>query len=255
MHQGALPRGIRGRNVREDEEDPMSIPGSRNPKMVLAVAAAIVGLLETGCDSQEVLDAFGADVPLHLEVTPPALTLEVDRSASLGARLNGSTVDAGGLGWLSDNPQVATVDATGRVTCVGVGTARITATLDNPGANDASAGATVNCVGPRLIALDTDSIRQVHVVGQSPCPDRVGQFTIANRSTRPVTVEVDLGAMAPLRSSVRRVRLGPDQSAVVELDFDCSVRSSFQAQATVTATDDDGRTQTATVAVEVTVQG
>jgi hypothetical protein len=225
----------------------------RRWRVATGLLAALTIVTGVACDSKAVLDAFGADVIPRLEIAPKELSLEVGRTAFLMPRLAGQVISGTIPQWSSSDPDVAVVDASGNVTCIGVGTATIFATIDRSGDEDSVGFTQVTCVAPRLIELSLDEIRHVHVIGESPCPDAVGDFTITNRGSRQVTVDVDPGSPA-LRAGVSRVQLQPGESVVVALLFDCSSPASFRADVTVTATEGEGVAQVETVGVEVTVQ-
>ena len=74
-------------------------------------------------------------LPATLSLLPDALTFEaVGDTATLLAAVadaNGHTIPGGAVGWASDDPSVATVDAGGLVTAVRPGLTAVTATLDS----------------------------------------------------------------------------------------------------------------------------
>lgn len=102
-------------------------------KNVFFALFAIVALAFVGCEPQ--VEA----VDYTLAITTPELTMELDGTQKLTAVITPATT-AYSIVWSSDNEEVATVNASGIVTGVGVGTATITATLNVP-EGDTSVGA------------------------------------------------------------------------------------------------------------------
>jgi hypothetical protein len=209
---------------------------------------ALVGLLGAACPPPSpTAEAMGAD-GLPLELSPTGVSVDVGASTVLMPRLDGTPLEADAPSWSTSDPGVAIVDGVGNVTCVGPGTATITASLEG-----AKGTSTVTCIAVTLIRLSETRLVYEHEVGRSPCPDIVGEFTVTNFSDEPVVVEAVSGNPA-LRVLVTSLRLEPGQSLSVRVLFDCSTRTSFEADVTVRASTDGGpsRSQTAVVPVMVT---
>jgi hypothetical protein len=214
---------------------------------------ALVGLLGAACPPPSpTAAAMGADGPPRLDLSPTAVSVDVGASTVLMPRLDGSPFAADAPSWSTSDPGVAIVDGMGNVTCVGPGTATITASLEGAG-QPAGATSRVTCIAVTLIRLSETRLAYEHEVGRSPCPDIVGEFTVTNTSDEPVVVEAVSGNSA-LRVLVNGLRLEPGQSLSVRVLFDCSRRTSFEADVTVRASTDGGssRSQTAVVPVMVT---
>jgi len=224
---------------------------ARGAAFAVLVLTGVLGL--TACDGEEVLDFLSVDLTPRLDLVPPAVSMRVGLSAPLTPRLEGTALSGEIPSWSTSDPQVATVDAAGNVTCVGPGTATITALIDQSGPDDSVGRATVTCLAPPLLELDVARLELEHVVGQSGCPDSLEPFSVTNPGTVPVVVEVASGNPA-LRASTGSVRLEPGQTALVELLFDCSTRTSFSTTVDVTATADDGSSEVASVDVTVTIR-
>ena len=73
-----------------------------------------------------------ADEPVSVTLDKSELALTLDGSAELKATVTNGAADAS-VTWSSDNPGVATVDTTGKVTAVSAGAAVITATYTPAG--------------------------------------------------------------------------------------------------------------------------
>lgn len=89
---------------------------------LLACATLFVGCKETPVNPGGGSDGF------VVKVAPTELTLEKGATHKLTAVVTPSSSKA--IEWTSDNPEVATVNASGIVEAVGLGTATITATID-----------------------------------------------------------------------------------------------------------------------------
>lgn len=219
--------------------------------MALAMAAMAGGI---ACDADDVLRAIGIDTVARLDLMPQSTTLFVGQRTSFTARLNGSLLIPGeSTTWRSSDPAVATVDSAGNVTCVGPGTASISAVIDRPGPDDSGDTASVTCVEPQLVELSTARVEYRHSKSQNLCPDAAGGFSITNRSSGTVTLALTSSHPA-LSPSAAGARLAPGETLMVDLRFDCSTLGSFVSQLTIAATADSGSVQTAVLPVAVTIE-
>jgi hypothetical protein len=230
----------------------MSRLGSLERSLIGAVlmAGALAG---AGCDGQDFSSPFDPDGTPRLLLAPTSLTMEVGQMSSVFARLGDTGIEAATAAWSSSDPFVATVDQQGKVTCVGTGSALITAVVPDPaGGEDLRDSLGVTCNAPPPFRIDVDSFRHRHVIGQSPCPDPVGDVTISNPTGAQVAVEI-ASSHPGLTISRQNASLRPGESATLRLFFNCSVRENFTARVTLTSTGADGETHEETVTVEVTV--
>jgi hypothetical protein len=208
---------------------------------------AMVGLLGAACPPPSPTAVeMGADGPPRLELSPTAVSVDVGASTALTPRFDGAPFAADAPSWSTSDPGVAIVDGMGNVTCVDPGTATITASLEEAG----QATSTVTCIAVTLVRLSETRLVYEHEVGRSPCPDVVGEFTVTNISDEPVVVEAGSGNPA-LRVLVTGPRLEPGQSLSVSVLFDCSTRTSFEADVTVRASSDGGSNRSQTTVVPV----
>ena len=95
---------------------------------------AIVALTIAGCGSSDKNQCGGFVEPTRvLTPSPTALALDVGAAGQVSAALSGGcATDDPTVSWVSSNPAVATVNATGGITAVGAGSATITGTaFDN----------------------------------------------------------------------------------------------------------------------------
>jgi len=108
---------------------------------------SLAGVLLTACIAvDEIYDDLPIDDLSKIEVTPNNLALMVNESTTLMATFyDASGMMAGAtFGWVSTNPQIASVDNTGLVTALQPGSSRIRVTANNN--PDLSAEAMVNVV-------------------------------------------------------------------------------------------------------------
>src|SRR2546428_833877 len=97
-------------------------PGApRTVRAGIALTVAAVAALLSGCSDQSAGPASGA---ASVAITPKSATLAGGGTVRLSATIrdaNGTPLTGHAITWTSDNPAVATVDATGLVTGVAVG--------------------------------------------------------------------------------------------------------------------------------------
>lgn len=226
--------------------------GTRGRRLV-GVSLMAVAAAGAECGGQDFRSPFDPDGTARLQLSPDSLMMELGETSRVSARLGGSFIAGATATWSTADPLVATVDGEGNVTCVGTGEVLITAVLpDSEREDDPRDSVLVTCVAPARIRLDEDAISDHHVVGESPCPDPVGEVTITNPTAGALTVQVTSDNPA-IVSDLDRIELGPGESVTMTLFFDCSVRSTVTAAVTVSATDALGNAHFETVFVEVSV--
>lgn len=86
-------------------------------------------------------------------VSPQSLSLQVGQTANAVATVNRDAGASGAVTWASNNAAIATVDNTGKITAVAVGTAVITATSTADNTKAAALAVTVVAVPNNLTAL------------------------------------------------------------------------------------------------------
>jgi uncharacterized protein YjdB len=91
--------------------------------------------------------------PEEIRITPSALTLRVGSVSALAASVlaRGTTLSVRAITWESQNPQVATVDASGRVTGIARGQTLISARVDGA---SGTWGAPVTIIGVSGVSID-----------------------------------------------------------------------------------------------------
>jgi hypothetical protein len=105
-------------------------------------------------------DLFGP-LPPAVFLTPASLTLEDGQSAKLSAKLRNAKTRS--VTWSSSNPDVATVDATGKVTGVTNGSATVTARMVDDSSVKATAPVTV--IGPAVATMTVTPANATVYVG------------------------------------------------------------------------------------------
>ena len=110
-----------------------------------------------------------------VSVTPPALTVEKDRSASLTAAVLPEYANDHSVTWTSSNESVAVVDQNGSVTGVSPGTVIITATANDASGERAECAVEVIPVQVRSLTLSAETLtvsahksEQLQIVDVSP---------------------------------------------------------------------------------------
>ena len=121
--------------------------------------------------------------------------LNVDGTKQLTATINPASVTGKTVAWESSAPTVATVDNTGKITAVGVGTATITATVDG---KSATCTVTVKAATPTQVESVTlsDTTVELNVDGTKQLtatinPASVTGKTVAWESSVPTVATVD----------------------------------------------------------------
>lgn len=132
----------------------------------------------------------GAEIPLQsISLSQTACTLQVDNQQSLSVTYNPSnTTDSKSVTWISSNPSVATVNASGVVTAFAAGTATITAKVGSKTATCTvtvqakPAQGTLGTITASWPERDTTAARYTEI-----------KFTVENAKTDGVTFTADSG--------------------------------------------------------------
>ena len=153
------------------------------------------------------LTVNAATVPVTgVSLTPASLSLFTGDTATLTATVQPSNATNQNVTWSSDKPDVATVDAAGKVTAVGAGTATITVTTAD-GSKQATCSVTVTrpYIPPAnpnykitveatqggTVTADPTAAKAGTTVTLTPVPDRgyqVGTVAVTDRFGEPVAV-------------------------------------------------------------------
>ena len=234
-------------------------------------AAAMAGLaglvLLGGCNREKATDVILSPTPTQLTVEPSAVSLPVGGTTTLRAVV----VPAGDnrADWSSSDPAVATISLSvgnGTVTCVAAGSASITVvSTPNP---TLRASAAVTCTAPQaapqpppgteppqdgLMAVSPGTVRFVHDVGSSPCPQAVGEFDVRNAHGARIFVAI--------RSNDGAIEVAPaefvlelGETRTVRVAFNCRRQNSFNTNIRLDANNGSGRTDVDVVRVEAVIR-
>lgn len=137
-------------------------------------AYAVIDYVREGFNLPPVGPGGSATVsPTGVTVTPSSLNLALNDTAILTADVSPSNASNQAVTWSSSNPSIATVNSSGTVTAVGVGSATITATT-NVGSFTDSASITVTggstgglTVSPSSVNLEVNETATLTVQGAS----------------------------------------------------------------------------------------
>lgn len=163
--------------------------------------------------------------PTAISLDKTSVTIEKGASATLTATLSPSDCTEKTITWTSDKTSVATVDANGKVTAVGVGSAVITAKTSN-GKTATTAVSVI--VSPASITLDKTSV------------------TIEKGASATLTATV-----GPADCTDKSVTWSSDNTSVATVDAAGNVTSVATGSAVVTAKTSNGKTATAKVTVVI----
>ncbi|MBX6363196.1 MAG: Ig-like domain-containing protein [Gemmatimonadetes bacterium] len=162
----------------------------------------------------------------RIDVAPPSLTLLVDSAAQLSAVAR----DANGnplvrtLTWTSANPQVAAVDANGRVTGVGPGTTTVTATVEGVSAPPVQVEVkqvpvAAVTIGPRTATIGIGETVQLVAIPRDSSGRPLGRRTISWSSDNPAVATVNAAGVvtghAEGKATVTATCEGQSASAVI----------------------------------------
>lgn len=207
---------------------------SSNPAIATVDAVGVVTAVAAGTTTITVASDNGVKATASITVTvAPAsisldktsLSLEKGSSETLTATVGPADCTDKTVVWSSDKPAVATVDATGKVTAVGAGSAVITAKTTN--GKTATANVTVS-VSPAAISLDKASM------------------TLEKGSSFNLTATV-----SPADCTDKTVTWSSDKPAVASVDATGKVTAVAAGAAVITATTSNGKSASANILVIV----
>ena len=121
---------------------------------IVPAALALLGL-GVACGDEETIFEPQEHTPASVEITPGSANLLVGDTHQLAAEVlcqHGLKLDVG-VNWATDNPAIATVDATGKVVAKGPGVVTITAAA-GPAAASVMLNVTLNAVGAGWIVIE-----------------------------------------------------------------------------------------------------
>ena len=152
---------------------PVIVSGSRSPRAALSIFLLGGAILAAAC-ADAVTQIDEADIS-ELRVSPESVSIGPGETVALlaypldetGAFLSGLDVS-----WSSMNPSVATVDDTGLVAGVSVGSAEIVASVGT-----LQASVSVSVLVPADIVLSADTLTYAVVAGEAAPPDQVIEVT------------------------------------------------------------------------------
>ena len=184
------------------------------------------------------------------------ITLEVDGSETLTATVAPDNATNKKVTWKSDKPEIATVDANGKVTAVKVGEATITVTTED-------GGKTATC---KVTVSETSVAVTITVTTEdggktATCKVTVSETSVAvtgvTLNKTELTLEVDgsetlTATVAPDDATNKEVTWSSDKPEIVTVDATGKVTGVAIGEATITVTTEDGgKTATCKVAVKV----
>ena len=188
----------------------------------------------TGVSSGEavitVRDASGAQATCLVRVSPATMILrKTALSVKQGSKVSASwKIEPSGskptITWASENPEIATVDAKGKITGVYPGTARITATM--PGGQVSAITVTVNPIKVSSVKIKPSSVK----------------LTLGESATVSASV-------SPKNATWPQVTWSSADPSVVTIDAGGTLRAVGVGKTTITATTIEGKSKTVKVTV------
>ena len=202
---------------------------------ILLVAAVLLSTSFWSCSKDDDPNPDPEPTPTAIAVTGVTLnktgiTLEVDGSETLTATVAPDNATNKKVTWKSDKPEIATVDANGKVTGVKAGEATITVTTED-------GGKTATC---KVTVSDTE----IKVTGVTLNKTAL-TLNIGANETLSATV-------APADATNKKVTWKSSNAAVASVDANGKVTGVAAGEATITVTTEDGA-KTATCKVTVTI--
>ena len=230
---------------------------SRLTRILTPVILAMVVLF--GCDSCEEDKVVYPNTVFFVPATSLTMNVGDTKTVSvtvLPLSLSNSQVDLGSTSYASSDSSVATVDASsGKITCVGAGTATISATNVNKG-GAGQANLQVTCVGTTpppptgaILIVSPTTITFTHTVGTTTCPQNIGPLHLSTARGESVSVIAAITGTSALTLGQTTVTLPANGSADLGLNFNCSTQTNFTGNVVLNAT---SPTTTGSVTVPVT---
>ena len=161
-------------------------------------------------------------------LTKTTLTLETGASETLTASIAPKDATNQKVSWKSDKPEIATVDASGKVTGVAKGTATITVTTED-GGKTATCKVTVSATSVAVTGVTLNKTTASLLVGGS---------------------ETLTATIAPANASNKNVTWASSNTTIATVDASGKVTGVAKGTATITVTTEDG-SKTATCKVTV----
>ena len=158
------------------------------------------------------------------------LTLEAGQTETLTATVKPDNADNKKISWESDNTTVATVDATGKVSALTAGTAKIIVTTEDQGKTDTCV-LTVTTPAT-VIEVESISIKTATSLKIGESETLSVTYTPANANTG------------------KAITWTSDKKAIATVDTDGKVTGVAAGTAAITATTENGKTASCTVTVE-----
>ena len=166
-----------------------------------------------------------------ISLNKSSLTLDKGATETIKATITPNNTTLSFLYWTSDNPIVATVDQSGKITAISAGTAKITAMAIDGSNVSASCKVIVN--GTRIVLSQTEATLPVNDI-------MTLTYTITNSSNKTATWSTSNANVAPIK---------------VNSDGSVTVVGMSDGVATITATANDGSGASASCVVTVGVGG
>ncbi|WP_419212160.1 Ig-like domain-containing protein [Maribacter sp. X9] len=226
------PSDATDRSVVWETSDPSIATVDANGRVTavgVGSATVTVTTVDGGYRSTTEVTVVSRDIPVSgVSLSPGELSLPVDGSSTLTATVSPSDATDRSVVWGTSDPSIATVDANGRVTAVGVGSATVTVTTVD-GNYSASAALTVVS---NYISLSGISL--------SP-----GELSLSVDGSSTLTATV-----SPSDATDRSVVWETSDPSIVTVDSNGTVTGVSEGSATVTVTTVDGNiSATATIIV------
>lgn len=187
-------------------------------------------------------------------IPPDPITMNVGDSKSVVATTlpfstSSGKTDLGTTVYSSSDTSVATVDpSTGKVTCVGPGTASIIATNTNK-AGSSRGSKSVTCVSTAppppsppppttgsILTVTPPSITFNHTVGQTTCPESIGPLHLSTARNETVSVTATVSGTSALTLGQATITLPALGSFDLPVNFNCSTQTNFTATIILNAT-------------------
>lgn len=102
--------------------------------------------------------------------------------------------------------------------------------------------------------IDDQDFSFSHNVGQTSCPQKIGEFTITNDGQTDLTISISATGGTPINASPSSgISLAAGASVTIELYFNCSQTTSFNGTLNISGVNSNGNTATANVSVQGSV--